>query len=277
LQIIVKGNGLTTPFFYDILRKECVFSLGPMDYKDSIDLQNLPQHIAFIMDGNGRWAKNQSQHRLFGHAAGVESVKEVIKTAREIGIAYLTMYAFSTENWSRPSEEVEGLMNLLVEAITNEVDEMHQNGVRLLTIGNIKGLPGKCYESLIAAMERTKDNKNLTLVLALNYSARQEILEAAKKLNDYAQQKGIDAAQVQEQDFAQLLQTKDIPDPELLIRTSGECRISNFLLWQLSYTELYFTETHWPDFRRDALLEAIRAYQKRERRFGMVSEQIQKA
>jgi undecaprenyl diphosphate synthase len=215
-----------------------------MDYKDSIDLQNLPQHIAFIMDGNGRWAKNQSQHRLFGHAAGVESVKEVIKTAREIGIAYLTMYAFSTENWSRPSEEVEGLMNLLVEAITNEVDEMHQNGVRLLTIGNIKGLPGKCYESLI---------------------------------NDYAQQKGIDAAQVQEQDFAQLLQTKDIPDPELLIRTSGECRISNFLLWQLSYTELYFTETHWPDFRRDALLEAIRAYQKRERRFGMVSEQIQKA
>lgn len=277
MQIIVKGNGLTTPFFYDILRKECVFSLGPMDYKDSIDLQNLPQHIAFIMDGNGRWAKNQSQHRLFGHAAGVESVKEVIKTAREIGIAYLTMYAFSTENWSRPSEEVEGLMNLLVEAITNEVDEMHQNGVRLLTIGNIEGLPGKCYESLIAAMDRTKDNKNLTLVLALNYSARQEILEAAKKLNDYAQQQGIDAAQVQEQDFAQLLQTKDIPDPELLIRTSGECRISNFLLWQLSYTELYFTETHWPDFRRDALLEAIRAYQKRERRFGMVSEQIQKA
>ena len=248
-----------------------------MDYKDTIDLQNIPQHVAFIMDGNGRWAKKQGQHRLFGHAAGVESVKEVIKTAREIGISFLTMYAFSTENWSRPSEEVEGLMNLLVEAITNEVDEMHQNGVRLLTIGDIKGLPGNCYDSLMAAMERTKDNQNLTLVLALNYSARQEILEAAKKLTELVQDRSKSLDQIQEQDFAQLLQTKDIPDPELLIRTSGECRISNFLLWQLSYTELYFTETHWPDFRRDALLEAICAYQKRERRFGMVSEQIKKA
>jgi undecaprenyl diphosphate synthase len=248
-----------------------------MDYKDTIDLQNIPQHVAFIMDGNGRWAKKQDQHRLFGHAAGVESVKEVIKTAREIGISFLTMYAFSTENWSRPSEEVEGLMNLLVEAITNEVDEMHQNGVRLLTIGNIKGLPGNCYDSLVAAMERTKNNKNLTLVLALNYSARQEILEASKKLAALIQSGLKSLDQIQEQDFAQLLQTKDIPDPELLIRTSGECRISNFLLWQLSYTELYFTETHWPDFRREALLEAICAYQKRERRFGMVSEQIKKA
>ncbi len=248
-----------------------------MVYKDTIDLQNIPQHVAFIMDGNGRWAKKQDQHRLFGHAAGVESVKEVIKTAREIGISFLTMYAFSTENWSRPSEEVEGLMNLLVEAITNEVDEMHQNGVRLLTIGNIKGLPGNCYDSLVAAMERTKNNKNLTLVLALNYSARQEILEASKKLAELIQNGVKSLDQIQEQDFAQLLQTKDIPDPELLIRTSGECRISNFLLWQLSYTELYFTETHWPDFRREALLEAIGAYQKRERRFGMVSEQIKKA
>ena len=248
-----------------------------MDYKDTIDLQNIPQHVAFIMDGNGRWAKKQNQHRLFGHAAGVESVKEVIKTAREVGISFLTMYAFSTENWSRPSEEVEGLMNLLVEAITNEVDEMHQNGVRLLTIGNIKGLPGNCYDSLLAAMERTKNNKNLTLILALNYSARQEILEAAKKLTEEIQNGLKSLDQIHEHDFAKHLQTKDIPDPELLIRTSGECRISNFLLWQLSYTELYFTETHWPDFRREALLEAICAYQKRERRFGMVSEQIKKA
>jgi undecaprenyl diphosphate synthase len=248
-----------------------------MDYKDTIDLQNIPQHVAFIMDGNGRWAKKQNQHRLFGHAAGVESVKEVIKTAREVGISFLTMYAFSTENWSRPSEEVEGLMNLLVEAITNEVDEMHQNGVRLLTIGNIKGLPGNCYDSLVAAMERTKNNKNLTLILALNYSARQEILEAAKKLTEEIQNGLKSLDQIHEHDFAKHLQTKDIPDPELLIRTSGECRISNFLLWQLSYTELYFTETHWPDFRREALLEAICAYQKRERRFGMVSEQIKKA
>ena len=248
-----------------------------MDYKDTIDLQNIPQHVAFIMDGNGRWAKKQDQHRLFGHAAGVESVKEVIKTAREIGISFLTMYAFSTENWSRPSEEVEGLMNLLVDAIANEVDEMHANGVRLHTIGDIQGLPGNCYQSLLSAMERTKNNKNLTLVLALNYSARQEILEASKKLAELIQNGAKSLDQIQEQDFAQLLQTKDIPDPELLIRTSGECRISNFLLWQLSYTELYFTETHWPDFRREALLEAIGAYQKRERRFGMVSEQIKKA
>lgn len=267
----------TTPFFYDFLRKECVFSLGPMNYKDRIDLNNVPQHVAFIMDGNGRWAKSQGQHRLFGHAAGVESVKEIIKTAREIGVSFVTMYAFSTENWSRPSDEVEGLMNLLVEAITNEVDEMHENGVRLLTIGDIKGLPHNCYESLEAAKERTKENKKLTLVLALNYSARQEILSAALSLNQLIENKTIAPDQIKEQDFAALLQTKDIPDPELLIRTSGECRISNFLLWQLSYTELYFTDIHWPDFRREALIDAIAAYQKRERRFGMVSEQIQKA
>jgi undecaprenyl diphosphate synthase len=241
-----------------------------MDYKDTIDLQNIPQHVAFIMDGNGRWAKKQNQHRLFGHAAGVESVKEVIKTAREVGISFLTMYAFSTENWSRPSEEVEGLMNLLVEAITNEVDEMHQNGVRLLTIGNIKGLPGNCYDSLVAAMERTKNNKNLTLVLALNYSARQEILEASKKLAALIQSGLKSLDQIQEQDFAQLLQTKDIPDPELLIRTSGEYRISNFLLYQLAYAELYFTQTRWPDFRKENLYEAIIDFQKRDRRFGKV-------
>jgi undecaprenyl diphosphate synthase len=240
----------------------------------NLDLQNIPRHVAIIMDGNGRWAKTKGQHRLFGHAAGVESVKSVIQTARELGIAYLTLYAFSTENWARPSEEVEGLMNLLVDAIANEVDEMHANGVRLLTIGDIQGLPGNCYESLCSAMERTKDNTALTLVLALNYSARQEILKAAVSAHELLKEKKFESTQLTEEVFASLLQTKAIPDPELLIRTSGECRISNFLLWQLSYTELLFTETHWPDFRREAFIAAIADFQKRERRFGLVSEQI---
>jgi undecaprenyl diphosphate synthase len=242
---------------------------------NNLDLQNIPRHVAFIMDGNGRWAKNKGQHRLFGHAAGVESVKSVIQTARELGVSYLTLYAFSTENWARPSDEVEGLMNLLVDAIANEVDEMHANGVRLLTIGDIQGLPGNCYESLLSAMDRTKDNTALTLILALNYSARQEIIKAALAAHQLMQDAQLSSTDLSEQVFSSLLQTKDIPDPELLIRTSGECRISNFLLWQLSYTELLFTDTYWPDFRREAFIDAIANFQKRERRFGMVSEQIQ--
>ena len=242
---------------------------------NNLDLQNIPRHVAFIMDGNGRWAKNKGQHRLFGHAAGVESVKSVIQTARELGVSYLTLYAFSTENWARPSDEVEGLMNLLVDAIANEVDEMHANGVRLLTIGDIQGLPGNCHESLLSAMDRTKDNTALTLILALNYSARQEIIKAALAAHQLMQDAQLSSTDLSEQVFSSLLQTKDIPDPELLIRTSGECRISNFLLWQLSYTELLFTDTHWPDFRREAFIDAIANFQKRERRFGMVSEQIQ--
>ncbi|MEY4992541.1 MAG: hypothetical protein RI948_1423 [Bacteroidota bacterium] len=246
-----------------------------MSTLENLDLQKIPRHVAFIMDGNGRWAKNQGQHRLFGHAAGVESVKEVIKTARELGVSYLTMYAFSTENWARPSDEVEGLMNLLVDAITNEVDEMHANGVRLHTIGDIQGLPGNCYQSLVSAMERTKDNTSLNLILALNYSARQEILKAALVAHQLIAEGKLSTEALDEQTFSGLLYTQDIPDPELLIRTSGECRISNFLLWQLSYTELLFTDTHWPDFRREAFIDAIAAFQKRERRFGMVSEQIQ--
>ncbi len=245
-----------------------------MSLISQLDKENIPRHIAFIMDGNGRWAKSRGQHRLFGHSSGVESVKEIIKTSRELGVEYLTMYAFSTENWSRPTDEIEGLMNLLVEAISNEVDEMDAKNVRLLTIGNIKGLPGNCYDSLCQAMERTKNNTALTLVLALNYSARQEILNASMQAHQLMLQSKISPEELTEEIFASLLQTKEIPDPELLIRTSGECRISNFLLWQLSYTELLFTETHWPDFRREAFIDAICKYQKRERRFGMVSEQI---
>lgn len=266
---------LPLPFFMKLSAKVCVFSFNKMSTIKSLDLKNIPRHVAFIMDGNGRWAKSQSQHRLFGHAAGIESVKSVIQTARELGVSYLTMYAFSTENWSRPSDEVEGLMRLLVDAIASEVEQMHANGVRLLTIGDIKGLPGDCYASLCAATERTKDNTALTLILALNYSARQEIISAAVAAQQFLQEQGRPSTELTEQLFASMLQTKDIPDPELLIRTSGECRISNFLLWQLSYTELLFTDTHWPDFRRDAFIAAIAAFQKRERRFGMVSEQIQ--
>jgi undecaprenyl diphosphate synthase len=239
-----------------------------------LEQTNIPKHVAFIMDGNGRWAKSQGQHRLFGHAEGVLSVKEIIKTAREIGIHYLTMYAFSTENWNRPAEEVAGLMDLLVQAITNETDEMHENGVRLMTIGDITALPESCISSLNEATEKTRENKNLTLVLALNYSARSEITNAFRGLATDVENGTISISQISEETISEKLNTSGIPDPELLIRTSGECRISNFLLWQLSYTELYFTPVHWPDFRRKEFLNAIIAYQQRERRFGKTSEQL---
>lgn len=239
-----------------------------------LEPNNIPKHVAFIMDGNGRWAKKQGQHRLFGHAAGVESVKEIIKTAREIGVQFLTMYAFSTENWNRPAEEVMGLMDLLVQAITNETDEMHKNGVRLQTIGDISALPESCVHSLNDAIEKTANNTALTLVLALNYSARWEITNACRSLAEKVSLGEMSPEEITETAINDVLNTAGIPDPELLIRTSGECRISNFLLWQLSYTELYFTSIHWPDFRKEAFLKAINAYQQRERRFGMTSEQI---
>ena len=239
-----------------------------------IEQTNIPKHVAFIMDGNGRWAKSQGQHRLFGHAEGVLSVKEIIKTAREIGVQYLTMYAFSTENWNRPAEEVAGLMDLLVQAITNETDEMHENGVRLMTIGDISALPESCVVSLNEATHKTRENKNLTLVLALNYSARLEITSACQKLAEDVKNGVVSVEQITEDSISEKLNTSGIPDPELLIRTSGECRISNFLLWQLSYTELYFTPVHWPDFRKEEFLKAISAYQQRERRFGKTSEQL---
>jgi undecaprenyl diphosphate synthase len=239
-----------------------------------LEQTNIPKHVAFIMDGNGRWAKSQGQHRLFGHAEGVLSVKEIIKTAREIGVQYLTMYAFSTENWNRPAEEVAGLMDLLVQAITNETDEMHENGVRLMTIGDISALPESCVVSLNEATHKTRENTNLTLVLALNYSARSEITNACQTLAEEVKNGVIAVNQITEDSISEKLNTSGIPDPELLIRTSGECRISNFLLWQLSYTELYFTPVYWPDFRKEEFLKAISAYQQRERRFGKTSEQL---
>ena len=232
--------------------------------------QKMPKHIAIIMDGNGRWAKERGEHRLFGHSKGVETVKEVIKAGVEYGIQYLTLYAFSTENWNRPQEEVNGLMNLLVDSLTKELDEFNKEGIKLMFIGNFEGLPERCKQSLKNALEKTINNTKMNVVVAINYSSKLEILQAVKNIV----QKGISSEEITEDMINQNLWTKNIPEPELLIRTSGEHRISNFLLWQLAYSELYFSPIYWPDFNKDNLKEAIIAYQNRERRFGLVSEQI---
>lgn len=239
-----------------------------------IDLSKTPKHIAIIMDGNGRWAKKQGEMRLFGHNVGVESVREVLKGAKELGVKYLTLYAFSTENWNRPKEEVDGLMDLLVRTIANEVKELHDSGVRLQTIGDTNGLPLNCREELLSAIESTKENTDITLVLALNYSSRWEILNASKNIVKDVSLGKINGEEITSELFDSYLTTNGIPDPELLIRTSGEHRISNFLLWQSAYTEFYFTEILWPDFKKEHLYEAVYDYQNRERRFGMVSEQL---
>lgn len=247
-----------------------------MDFLSKININNTPQHIAIIMDGNGRWAKKQGQERLFGHNFGVESVREVLKAAQEVNVKYLTLYAFSTENWNRPQEEVDGLMDLLVRTISNEVDELHKSNVVVSGIGNIEGLPDSCREELKAAFDRTKNNTGVNLILALNYSARWEIVEANKKIALDLKNGKISLGEINDEAISNALTTKGIPDPELLIRTSGEYRISNFLLWQIAYSELYFTDVLWPDFKKEDLFEAIIDYQSRERRFGMVSEQIEK-
>jgi len=244
------------------------------DLKSLVDLNNIPKHVAVIMDGNGRWAKQHGEARLFGHANGVDSVRATLKAAREIGIKYLTLYAFSTENWNRPQEEVDGLMDLLVHSITNEMEELNDNGVRLTAIGDIDGLPIKCANSLKDAIRDTQQNTDITLILALNYSSKWEIRKAIQTISKQIATGLISEGEITDELISEHLTTKGIPDPELMIRTSGEHRISNFLLWQLAYSEFYFTETHWPDFRRDDFFQAILAYQQRERRFGMVSEQI---
>ncbi len=246
-----------------------------MSKEEHIDKNNIPRHIAVIMDGNGRWAKQQGQDRLFGHASGVESVRSTIKSAREFGVEYLTLYAFSTENWNRPKEEVDALMDLLVQSIANEVDELDENNIRLITIGDESKLPEDCQKSLMWAKEKTKNNKELTLILALNYSARWEIIRALKEIAEEIENHQLKAEEINEEIFERFLSTKDIPDPELLIRTSGENRISNFLLWQIAYTEFHFTDVYWPEFRREHFMQALLDYQNRERRFGLVSEQIQ--
>lgn len=248
-----------------------------MNFLQQIDRSNIPQHIAVIMDGNGRWAKQQGHERLFGHNNGVESVREVLKGANELKIRYLTLYAFSTENWNRPKEEVEGLMDLMVQTITNEIEELNEKGIRLLTIGDTEGLPENCRNELKRAIELTSKNSEFTLILALNYSARWEILAATKKIAVQLKNGEITEEDITDELFDASLTTTGIPDPDLLIRTSGEQRISNFLLWQVAYSEFYFTEVLWPDFKKEDLFKAVLDYQSRERRFGLVSEQISKS
>lgn len=245
-----------------------------MNYTEHINLKSIPKHIAIIMDGNGRWAQQNGQERLFGHFAGVEAVRRTLKAAAELGVEYLTLYAFSVENWNRPKEEVDGLMDLLVDTIVKEVDALDEDGVRLMTIGNTNGLPVSCQSTLLEAIERTNNNKRINLVLALNYSAKWEIIEAVKKIVEKVKSSSLEIDEIDNALFSSNLTTATIPDPELVIRTSGEHRLSNFLLWQSAYSELYFSKVFWPDFNADHLAEAIYDYQNRERRFGLVSEQV---
>ena len=245
-----------------------------MGFKEQIDITRLPEHIAIIMDGNGRWAKNQGKFRAFGHESGVLSVKDIVEGCVDIGIKYLTVYAFSTENWNRPVDEVNALMELLISTINQETATLTKNNIRLNAIGDIASLPQKCIDDLKSAMDKTANNTRCTLTLALSYSAKWEILEAAKKLAQQVKNEEINVEDINEEHFSAQLTTINIPDPELMIRTSGEHRISNFLLWQMAYTELYFTDKLWPDFRQEDLFEAIVDYQKRERRFGKISEQL---
>ncbi|WP_457271025.1 isoprenyl transferase [Pedobacter sp. UYEF25] len=245
-----------------------------MGFKEKINLGRLPKHIAIIMDGNGRWAKNQGKMRIFGHEQGVLSVKDIVEGCVEVGIEYLTLYAFSTENWHRPKEEVDALMQILISTINKETETLNKNEVKLNAIGNIESLPQECIDDLNEAMGKTAHNKKCTLTLALSYSAKWEILAATKKIAQAVKENLIEIDQITEDFFASKLTTVNIPDPELMIRTSGEHRISNYLLWQMAYTEFYFTDVLWPDFRRKNLFEAIVDYQKRERRFGKISEQL---
>lgn len=245
-----------------------------MNLIDQIDKKNIPQHVAFIMDGNGRWAKKQGKDRLEGHLKGADSIRSTLKAAKEIGIKFVTYYAFSTENWNRPQEEVNGIMDLLVYVLGNEVPELKKSGVRLVSIGAIDQLPTASREKLEWGIEETKENTAITLVIALNYSGRSELVKATKEIALKVQSGTLKATDINEQTIQNELYTSLIPDPELLIRTSGELRISNFLLWQIAYTEFYFTPTFWPEFDGTELYKAIVKYQTRERRFGMVSEQL---
>ncbi len=241
--------------------------------KEQLDPERIPDHIAMIMDGNGRWAQKHGKHRFFGHSQGVESVRDSLIGASEIGVGYLTLYAFSTENWRRPRQEIDALMDLLVQTVLKEVEELNRNGVRLRTIGNVDRLPESCRDPIDQAIERTKDNDRVDLVLALSYSSRWEITEMTRSIAEMVQKGELNPEDIDEAKIESELHTYDIPDPDLLIRTSGERRISNYLLWQLAYTELYFTDVLWPDFRKKDLFEAILDYQGRERRFGKISEQ----
>ncbi|MBA2500696.1 MAG: isoprenyl transferase [Chitinophagaceae bacterium] len=241
---------------------------------DQIDKNNLPKHIAIIMDGNGRWAKEQGQDRLYGHYQGVESVKNIVEGCGEIGIEYLTLYAFSTENWDRPQYEVVGLMELLVNTIRKEVNELTKNNIKLHVIGDMNMLPEYALQELNEALEMTANNSGMHLIMALSYSGRWELLNAVKNIAHQVKTGKLNVEDIDQDTLQQFLSTSGLPDPELMIRTSGEFRISNFLLYQLAYAELYFTNVRWPDFRKENLYEAILDFQNRERRFGKTSDQV---
>ena len=245
-----------------------------MSLKDTINLENLPKHLAIIMDGNGRWAKKQGLIRAIGHENGTKSVRITVETCAKLGIENLTLYAFSTENWNRPKLEVETLMKLLISSLKKELKTLVDNNIRLNSIGNLDRLPKSAQKELLEVIEKTKNNTRMVLTLALNYGAREEMLNAVKIISDKVKNNIISIDTIDESIINQHLYTQNLPDVDLLIRTSGEHRISNFLLWQIAYAELYFTEVLWPDFKEEDLYEAIISYQKRERRFGKTSEQI---
>lgn len=245
-----------------------------MSELNNINKEKLPKHIAIIMDGNGRWAKQKGNKRIFGHKNGVKAVRESSEACAELGIDYLTLYAFSTENWNRPITEVNALMELLVSTINSETSTLIKNNIRLHAIGNLNDLPKKALQNLNEAIEKTKENTGLTLTLALSYSSKFEIINAVKNIASNVKLNKLNIDEINDDLFSNYLFTKEMPDPDLLIRTSGEQRISNFLLWQLAYAELYFTQTFWPDFNKEELYKAICEYQNRERRFGKTSEQI---
>jgi undecaprenyl diphosphate synthase len=242
--------------------------------KDQINMQRLPRHIAIIMDGNGRWAKEKGQDRLYGHFHGVESVRDIVEGCAELGIEYLTLYAFSTENWERPKYEVTGLMELLVETIRKETETLNRNNIRMHVIGDMNMLPEEARKELSESLEMTSHNTGLNLVMALSYSSRWELMEAVKKIATDVKEGKLEVDAISQDTLQQYLCTSEFPDPELMVRTSGEYRISNFLLYQLAYAELYFTDVRWPDFRKENLYEAILDFQRRERRFGKTSDQL---
>lgn len=245
-----------------------------MSLKEQINPEKLPRHIAIIMDGNGRWAQKRGNNRVFGHQNGVAAVRDTVEAAAELGIGYLTLYAFSTENWMRPRTEIDALMSLLVTTINKETKTLQDNNVRLAAVGDIDSLPKNVGQHLKKAIKDTRDNTGLVLILALNYSSRWEITNAVKQIAAKVEKGELKAENINSNLFEKFLNTSGFPEPELLIRTSGEYRISNFLLWQIAYSELYFCDTLWPDFRREHLYEAIISYQKRERRFGKISSQV---
>lgn len=244
------------------------------DILNQIDKSRIPKHIAVIMDGNGRWAKLKGQPRIFGHKNGVKAVREITEAAAEIGVEYLTLYAFSTENWNRPALEVNALMHLLIETVKGELKTLNKNSIKLNAIGDLKKLPPKTYNALLDGIADTAENSRMTLTLALNYSARWEITTAMKHIAEKVKQGAISTEDITSEVLSNHMTTHNMPDPELLIRTSGEHRVSNYLLWQIAYTEFYFTDVFWPEIRKNDLYEAILNYQTRERRFGKTSEQL---